>query len=182
MAKHPHNSKRPVRASARRALDNGDVEAVVSGLSVRQRRFAEEYVIDFNGSAAAIRAGYAVTYSDRQAHLLLKHDAVRAYIDELTRTKENKITSVNPDYVLQRITAIINKEEAKDGDKLRGLELLARHLGMLTDKTEITGKDGGPLSIEQAQRIEEEAQSFTNALEAMKLRAEKDKKEVTLLD
>jgi len=28
-------------------------------LTPRQERFCEEYLVDFNGSAAAIRAGYA---------------------------------------------------------------------------------------------------------------------------
>jgi phage terminase small subunit len=163
------------------AIEDNDLDAVILGLTVRQRRFAEEYIIDFNGAAATVRAGYAPHYADRQAHLLLKHAGVAFYIDHLTRTKENKIVSVNPEYVIQGIIAILNKEAARDGDKLRGYELLARHLGMLTDKHELTGKDGGALAVEQ-RRVEEEASSFTNLLIALAERQAREKKEVSLVD
>lgn len=169
-ANHPHDSSRPEPKAVQTALENGDIDALVRALTVRQKRFAEEYSIDFNGSAAAIRAGYAQPYSDRQAHLLLKHKGVSAYIDHLTRSKENKIVSVNPDYVIKQVTAIIGKDGAKDSDRLRGLELLARHLGMFIDRTELTGKDGGPLAIEQ-QKVEEEAQHFTTLLKSLRDRA-----------
>jgi hypothetical protein len=61
---------------------------------------------------------------------------------------------------------------------LRGLELLARHKGMLTDKQEITGKDGGPIEIER--RAQEEATSLVEQLKSLRKRVEK--KEVTLVD
>jgi phage terminase small subunit len=32
-------------------------------------------------------------------------------------------------------------------DKTKGLELLGKHLKLFTDKTELTGKDGGPLKV-----------------------------------
>lgn len=135
-----------------------EVEKFQRKLTVRQRRFCEEYIIDYEGKAAAIRAGYSPKWADRQAHLLLKYNPVIAdYIDHLSKSKELKILSVNPDYVIQRVTEIVNKEGAKDGDKLRGLELLARHLGMLRDRTEISGPDGGPI---QQQKIEEDLASF----------------------
>lgn len=140
-AKHPHDKTRPARESTLLAIHDGDIEAVKASLSVRQRRFAEEYVIDFNGSAAAVRAGYATSWPDRQAQTLKNNAGVAFYIDYLTKTKANKIMSVDPDYVIQKVTAIINGEGTKDGDRLRGLELLARHLGMFTDKTEITTTD-----------------------------------------
>ena len=33
-------------------------------------------------------------------------------------------------------------------DKIRALEILARHLGMLVERHEVTGEDGGPVQIE----------------------------------
>jgi phage terminase small subunit len=178
MAKHPHNAKRPEPKAVVSALEKEDIDALYAALTVRQRRFAEEYVLDFNGSAAAIRAGYATNYADRQAHLLLKHKGVSRYIDELTRSKEAKIVSVDPDYIIQQVTAIIGNPGAKDSDRLRGLELLARHLGMFIERQEITGKDGGPLEIEQ-KKVDEDAQSFTNLLRSLRDRAEKEKENET---
>lgn len=182
MAKHPHDAERPENAAVRRALEKQDVAALKLALTPRQRAFAHEYVVDFNGTAACIRAGYAKQYADRQAHILLHHKGVAFLIDHLTQSKAAKTVSVDPDYVLSQVTAIIGKEGTKDGDKLRGLELLARHLGMLTDRTEISGPDGEAIKIEQ--QTKEEAQSFTQLMKQLQERAAKDamKKDVTLVE
>ena len=38
--------------------------------------------------------------------------------------------------------------KVKFWDKTRALELLAKHLGLLKDRVELTGKDGGPVTVE----------------------------------
>ena len=174
-AKHPHDASRPENAAVVKALEAGDMDALAIALSPMQLGFCREYVVDHNGTAAALRAGYAPTYADRQAHILMRHKGVRAMIDHLTLSKEAKIVSVSPDYVIQKVTEIVTKDSAKDGDKLRGLELLARHLGMFIERQEITGKDGGPLEIERRQKIEEEAENFTNFLKGLSKRADSEK-------
>jgi phage terminase small subunit len=171
---------RPANAAVKKAVAKGNIKALRLALTPRQRKFAEEYVLDFNATAAAIRAGYAPGTADKQGHLLSKHEGIAFLIDDLIRSREAKIVSVTPDYVLQRVTDIINKEGAKDGDKLRGLELLARHLGMFIDRTEITGKDGEAIRIEQ-QRINEEADAFLNFMKRLNERAD-SKKTVELID
>lgn len=163
-AKHPHDAERPEPAAVRHALAKQDMDALRIALTPRQRRFAEEYVVDHNGTAAAVRAGYATQYADRQAHLLMKHKGVSALIDHLTASKASKIMSIDPDYVISKVTEIIMKDTAKDGDKLRALELLARHLGMFVERTEITGKDGGAI---QMQEIQQEADDFANQIKQM---------------
>ncbi len=50
----------------------------------RQRRFGREYVIDQNGTQAAIRAGYSPKTATAMASRLLTNVKVRAYIAELT--------------------------------------------------------------------------------------------------
>jgi phage terminase small subunit len=180
MANHPHDKDRPESAAVRHALAKGDMAALRLALTPRQRRFAEEYIVDFNGAAAAVRAGYSLNYPDRMASTLTKHAGVAALIDHLTASKEAKVMSVNPDYVIQKVTEIVTKPESRDGDKLRGLELLARHLGMFIDRTEITGKDGGAIEVEQ-RKIEEEAQNFTRLMKALQERNAAEKKDVSLL-
>ncbi len=49
----------------------------------RQRRFGREYVIDQNGTQAAIRAGYSPKTATAMASRLLTNVKVRAYIAEL---------------------------------------------------------------------------------------------------
>jgi phage terminase small subunit len=171
-------AKRPAPQRVLDAIASGDIDLLVSILSVRQRRFAEEYVFDFNGAAAAVRAGYSVPYADRQAHLLLKHKGVSAYIDHLTKNKETNITVVDENWIVQKIIGTIEKAEniVNLTAALRGLELLARHKGMLTDKQEITGKDGG--AIEIAKRAEQEAGDFTALIKAMQGKSDKIEVEV----
>lgn len=152
-------------------------------LSARQRRFAEEYVFDFNAAAAAGRAGYSLKNADKSGYTLCRHKGIAAYIDYLTKTKETNITVVDENWIVQKIIATIEKAEdiVNLTAALRGLELLARHKGMLTDKQEITGKDGGPIEVER--RAQEDATSLIEQLKSLSKKvSEKALKEVTLVD
>lgn len=180
-AKHPHNSRRPESKAVMAALEADDMVALELALSPRQKAFAYEYVVDFNSTAAAVRAGYATANAAQQGYLLLRHKGVRRLIDHLSASKEAKMVSINPDYVVQQITAVIHKEGVRDGDKLRALELLARHLGMFIERTEISGKDGEAIRIEQ-QKTKEEADDFINTIRRMAAKANPgDKTDVELL-
>lgn len=173
-ARCPANPERPESPAVKKALSSLDMDALRKALTYKQRRFCEEYIVDFNGSAAAIRAGYSTKYPDRIAFQLLNNKGVETYCDFLTASAASKIMSINPDYVVQGIMKIVGKETGKDGDKLRGYELLARILGMFVDRTELTGKDGGAIEVEQ-RKIDEETQALTNMLNSMRKRtSEKD--------
>jgi phage terminase small subunit len=180
-ARHPHDKRRPESAGVKLGVEiyreEGNIEPLRHSLSPRQRAFCEEYIVDFNGSAAVIRAGYSIKWSDRQASMLMKNAGVAAYIDYLTGSSAAKVTAIDPDYVIQKVTEIITKAESKDGDKLRGLELLARHLGMFVDKVE----NKVTVDTVERQRTEEEANNFTNALKALRDRAVKEEKETITL-
>ena len=178
MANHPHDSKRPESQAVRRALEADDIEALKLALTARQRAFAHEYIVDFNGEKACVRAGYATKWPNRQAYILKQHKGIARYIDYLSQSKEAAITAIDPDYVIAKVTAIISKEDTKDGDRLRGLELLARHLGMFIDRTEITGRDGEAIAVEQ-RRVEEDAQSVVHLLKSMSDKKEKGLKLVS---
>lgn len=178
MAKHPHDSSRPPSKGMQDAVSSGDIERVKTMLSLRQRRFCEEYMIDYNATASVVRAGYSINSAEKQAHLLKNNIGIQAYLDHLSRSKEAKITVVNPDYVIARVCQIIDAAD-KPGDQLRGLELLARHLGMFVDRTEITGKDGG--AIETVQRTQEEAERFKELISQMRERDTDSKMDVELV-
>lgn len=49
-------------------------------LTFKQRRFAEEFVVDQNGTQAALRAGYSKSSAAVSASRLLRNDKVRALI------------------------------------------------------------------------------------------------------
>lgn len=166
MKAEPYDPTRPETPAVIKALEAGDIESLKLALTPRQRRFAEEYNLDFNGAAAATRAGYAPKYADRQAHQLVKHRGVAAYIDHLGQSKQAAIFSVSPEYVIQQILEIVNKPGSKDSDKLRGIEMIAKHLGMFIDRTEISGRDGEAIEVRN-QQVAEEASNFAGLIGAM---------------
>lgn len=55
------------------------------GLDTRQRKFVEQYIMDFNGSRAARDAGYSAKTAGSQATNLLKRPKIVAYLKHLIK-------------------------------------------------------------------------------------------------
>jgi phage terminase small subunit len=74
-------------------------------LTPLQRRFAEEYIVDLNGSAAYLRAGYRAK-SDNIAAVgasnLLRNTNVASYVQEL-RSQRSHSTGITAERVLQEL-------------------------------------------------------------------------------
>ena len=87
------------------------------GLSKRQERFAREYVIDCNGTKAAIRAGYSESGASVQAVRLLADDNVLALVERLTNRKFAKL-EISADHVLHELArlAFLDPRKFFDGD------------------------------------------------------------------
>jgi phage terminase small subunit len=51
----------------------------------QQKAFCHEFAKDFNGTQAAIRAGYSEKSASRQAHDLLKNPLVQSYLATVTK-------------------------------------------------------------------------------------------------
>lgn len=70
-------------------------------LTDKQEMFCMEYIIDFNATQAAIRAGYSST-SARQVGFdnMTKHD-IQSRIKELIEERNNRV-QVDADYVLKQ--------------------------------------------------------------------------------
>lgn len=74
-------------------------------LNEKQKRFADEYLIDLNATQAAIRAGYSARSADVQGARLLANARVRAYID--ARMAElSKRTGVNQERIIRELARI----------------------------------------------------------------------------
>lgn len=56
-----------------------------SDLTEKQQRFVEEYVVDLNGTQAAIRAGYSANTANEQSSQLLAKLNVRRAVEKLQR-------------------------------------------------------------------------------------------------
>jgi phage terminase small subunit len=80
----------------------------MAGLTAKQKRFCEEYIIDLNATAAYGRAGYAVAKdvtAAKNGHKLLKNTDIQAYIAYLQALR-SKRTEVTADRIIEELAAI----------------------------------------------------------------------------
>lgn len=111
-------------------------------LNDRQQRFVAEYLVDLNGTQAAIRAGYAEGSADVHANRLLGNDRIKQAIAE----KQKKL-AIKSDITIERVlkelaTIGLDNEKERTTDRLKALELIGKHLGMYTDRSVIDATVG----------------------------------------
>ncbi|MGA9852125.1 MAG: terminase small subunit [Gammaproteobacteria bacterium] len=112
-------------------------------LTAKQAMFVSEYLRDLNASAAAVRSGYSPKTASEQASRLLANVKVMAAVQEAMQKRAARV-EITQDQVLRGIAFVTEQARQKQdrGAALRGYELLARHLGMLTDKVQHSGAVG----------------------------------------
>ncbi|MEQ6856082.1 terminase small subunit [Lysinibacillus capsici] len=127
-------------------------------LNDRQKRFADEYIIDLNATQAAIRAGYSEKTARSQGQRLLTNVDIQAYIEE-RMTSHKKETIAQQEEILETLTAILRGEEksstlrgAGQGrqviddmpptttERIRAAELLGKRYGIWQDNKTIDMK------------------------------------------
>lgn len=132
-------------------------------LTLKQQRFADEYIKTGNVEQSAINAGYSKSYSRGNAHKLVANVSVKEYIDE--RLEEIKSESIaDQTEIMQYLTSVlrgeINDQELMNvpvGDfesevqihekrsdttaRTKAAELLGKRYTMWTEKQEITNRN-----------------------------------------
>jgi phage terminase small subunit len=73
--------------------------------SIRQQIFAKEYVIDLNGTRAAIAAGYSEKGADVRASELLGNSRVKRLIDQYVTKRASKL-EIKADKVLEELARL----------------------------------------------------------------------------
>lgn len=81
-------------------------------LTPRQAAFVDEYLLDLNGTQAAIRAGYSERTANEQAARLLADVSISAEIDRRKLARSER-TSIDAAWVLKRLA---DEAEADVGD------------------------------------------------------------------
>lgn len=74
-------------------------------LNDRQKRFADEYLVDFNATQAAIRAGYSEKTANRIGSENLSKLDIAEYIEKRKKARINR-TQINQDFVLVELMKI----------------------------------------------------------------------------
>ncbi len=146
----------PIRLIRALSLTEDKIQqAIEDALTPRQLAFCKEYIIDHVAKAAAIRAGYSPHTAGPISTNLMRYRSINRLIELYTQSNAQRITTVDADYIINKIVEIVTTAN-RDGDKLRGLELLARAKGLFIERTEITGRDGEAIRIEETRNQAEE--------------------------
>lgn len=133
----------------------------LSKLTVKQQRFADEYIISGNATEAARKAGYSTKTAGQTGNENLKKPHIKSYIDKrLEQLKKDSIAE--QDEILQYYTSVMRGKEKdevllvvgegegvasvekhmKNVDttaRIKAAELLGRVYGMFRDKLELEG-------------------------------------------
>jgi len=121
--------------------------------NLKHERFAHEYVIDYNMTKAAIRAGYSEKSASTQACKMLKKGNILARVKELQCEQVERLC-ITADLVMLRLMGVVDKSMQAEpvmrfdfatktmvetGEYTfdsrganRALELLGKHVGMFS--------------------------------------------------
>lgn len=98
----------------------------LSELNEKQISFCIEYLKDFNGTQAAIRAGYSEKSAYSQAHDLLKKPEISDYIKSISELTFKSI-GLDSQRIIAEIASIAFSEDSSKKEKLKALEILLKY-------------------------------------------------------
>ena len=171
--------------SAKITAEPDNIVDTGEGLTDRQKRFCQEYLVDHVAVAAARRAGYSPGTAGSEGNRLLKLPHVQAYVRKLLDAQAERL-DLRADKVIKHIeqiaysdirnafdeagnlrpphewcdetaAAIVSVDvvtaqkgegeveyvsKIKRADRLKALEMLARHFTLFNDKVEVNNNHG----------------------------------------
>lgn len=131
----------------------------MAGLTLKQQRFADEYIISGNATQAAMLAGYSKKTARSIGQENLTKPDIKKYIDErLEELESSKIAK--QEEILKYLTSLMRGEETEQTlrglgegeqmidvievsakDRIKAAELLGKRYGIWTDKIEQTNRN-----------------------------------------
>lgn len=127
----------------------------LSKLTLKQKRFADEYIITGNATESAVKAGYSKKYANTNASKLLQNTTIKKYIDERLEILDSEKIADQKE-VLQYLSAVMRGEHKEKTlisigesgqdivdidvgakDRLKAAELLGKRYKLFTDKVEV---------------------------------------------
>ena len=131
----------------------------MAGLTLKQQRFADEYIISGNATQAATLAGYSKKTARSIGQENLTKPDIKKYIDErLDELESSKIAK--QEEILKYLTSLMRGEETEQTlrglgegeqmiddievsakDRIKAAELLGKRYGIWTDKIEQTNRN-----------------------------------------
>lgn len=83
-----------------------------SNLTLKQKRFADEYIITANATQAAIKAGYSKKYANTNATKLLQNTTIKQYLDKRLKEIESEKTASIKE-VMEYLTSVMRGEQTE---------------------------------------------------------------------
>lgn len=90
-----------------------------SNLTLKQKRFADEYIITANATQAAIKAGYSKKYANTNAAKLLQNTTIKQYLDKRLKEIESEKTASIKE-VMEYLTSVMRGEQTEQVLKSAG--------------------------------------------------------------
>jgi len=87
-------------------VDDPDRFGTLTKLTDMQEAFVREYMVDWNGSKAAIRAGYSAKSADTLAYQLLQKPAVREAVETLASVRARRL-GIDADELIRMWAAMV---------------------------------------------------------------------------
>ena len=119
-------------------------------LTDRQKRFCEEYIKDFNGKAAAIRAGYAPKSAKVMASKLLTKGNLRVRLKQLT-DRITEAAELSATWVINQLKDLSENAQSESA-RVQATVALGKYFSLFTNKLEVTQS---PLTEMSDERLEE---------------------------
>ena len=126
-------------------------------MNAKQRKFADEYLIDCNATQAAIRAGYSPKTAYSIGEENLKKPELKTYIEQQLERIHNEKTA-DAQEVLEYLTAVMRGEHTEQTlqligegvqkiadidvsarERLKAAELIGKRYGMFKDNLDVGG-------------------------------------------
>lgn len=130
----------------------------MANLTAKQQRFCDEYLVDLNGTQAAIRAGYSEKTARQIATENLSKPYIKEYIEKRMAEKEASLIA-DQNEVMKYLTSVLRgqsksevivvesigdfmseartmKKAPDEKERLRAAELLGKAHMMFTDKVQ----------------------------------------------
>jgi len=113
-----------------------DKSPVAKGLKTKQSRFIDEYMVDLNGAAAAVRAGYSKKTSRAIACELLTKPDIQIELQARGAALAQALAITREEVVLGLLEAFnLAKAQGQPGAMISAMTTLAKLLGLYASET-----------------------------------------------
>ncbi len=133
--------------------------SAASPLTAKQTRFIDEYLVDANGTQAAIRAGYGATGARVAAHRLLTNVAISSAIEARQRADATRLSMERETVLAQLLEAVqMARVQMNPAGMVAGLREIGKLMGLYApERVKMAVDDGQTADLRRLEGMSDEA-------------------------